>query len=190
MTDTTKADDARMFRRVAAGEPGAVEAFVDQYGSLVWSLALRQTRTRDEAEDAVQEIFLDLWRSAERFDSTRASGAGFVAMIARRRLIDRTRKEQRRPTLTAMPEGLDVTSDEHERLERSIEAGQIMTVLQGLPDRQREAIELSVVTGLSHAQIAERTDTPLGTVKSNIRRGMAELRRRLLERNPGSAGAV
>ena len=103
-----------------------------------------------------------------------------VALIARRRLIDRSRKSSRRPQLSSIPEGLESPTDDHERLERSIEASQILEEVQRLPDKQREFIELSLIIGLSHSQIAERTDTPLGTVKSNIRRGLAEVKRRVL----------
>lgn len=175
--------------RVARGEPGAVRACVDQYGGLVWSLALKRTRSREEAEDAVQEIFLDLWRSAERFDPRLSSEAGFVALIARRRLIDLARKRARRPELTALPEGVDAPSDDYARIERGIEAGQVLDVVQTLPEKQQRMISLSLIEGLSHSQIAERTGVPLGTVKSNIRRGVAEVRRRLLTAGP-VGGAV
>ncbi len=167
--------------RVARGERGAVETCIDQYGSLVWSLALRRCKSREEAEDAVQEIFVDLWRSAGRYDPGKSSEAGFVALISRRRLIDRSRKASRRPQLMSLPEGVEAATDDHERLERSIEAGQVLAEVHRLPEKQREFIELSsLITGLSHSQIAERTDTPLGTVKSNIRRGLAEVKRRVL----------
>ncbi|MCG8469141.1 MAG: sigma-70 family RNA polymerase sigma factor [Gemmatimonadetes bacterium] len=174
------ADTSDLLGRVARDEPGAVRDFVGHYGALVWSLALKRTRSREEAEDAVQEIFLDLWRSADRYDVDRSSEAGFVAMIARRRLIDRARKEARRPELTSFAEGMESGTDDHERIERRIEAGQVLEVVRSLPERQQELIELSLLDGLSHSQIAEKTGTPLGTVKSNIRRGLIEVRKRLL----------
>ncbi|HEY1068798.1 MAG TPA: sigma-70 family RNA polymerase sigma factor, partial [Pirellulales bacterium] len=83
--------------RVAAGQPSAVDECLARYGGLVWSLARRHTNNTSDAEDAVQEIFIDLWRSAARFNPQAASEATFVAMIARRRLIDRRRKQSSAP---------------------------------------------------------------------------------------------
>src|SRR5438132_13118196 len=83
--------------RVARGDGVAVEQCVDRYGGLIWQIALRFSATRADAEDAVQEVFIDLWKSAARFDPTRASETTFVAMIARRRLIDRKRAHDRAP---------------------------------------------------------------------------------------------
>jgi RNA polymerase sigma-70 factor (ECF subfamily) len=166
--------------RVARGEPGAMRACVDQFGGLVWSLALKRTRSREEAEDAVQEIFLDLWRSAGRYEPGLSSEAGFCALIARRRLIDLARKQARRPELASLPDGLDAPNDDHVRLQRNVEADQVLDVVRSLPEKQLELIELSLIEGLSHSQIADRTGIPLGTVKSNIRRGIAEVKRRLM----------
>ena len=81
-----------VLQRIAAGESSAVRECIDQYGALVWSLARRLSRTPADAEDATQEIFLDIWRSAFRYDSSQGSPQVFIAMIARRRLIDRLRK--------------------------------------------------------------------------------------------------
>ncbi|MDX1396035.1 MAG: sigma-70 family RNA polymerase sigma factor [Gemmatimonadota bacterium] len=179
--DEPIADDDHLLGRVARGEAGAVRACVDTFGALVWSLALKRTRSREEAEDAVQEIFLDLWRSAGRYDPARSSEAGFVALIARRRLIDLARKRSRRPELASIPDGVDAPTDEHARIERSVEARQVLELVRELPDKQQTVIGLSIIEGLSHSQIAERTGIPLGTVKSNIRRGLAEVRRRVFE---------
>lgn len=165
--------------RVGEGDQTAVQDCVERFGSLVWSLALRYSPSREEAEDAVQEVFIDVWRSASKFDPRQASDHGFVAMITRRRLIDRRRKRDRRPLLVAMPEGFQVASDEHEHMERRIRAGQAMEALDTLRPEQRRFLELSLVQGMSHGQIAEETGAPLGTVKSGIRRGLAEVRSRL-----------
>src|SRR5678816_3425476 len=87
---------ASLLGRVAAGVPGAVDECIARYGGLVWTLARRFSSNSADAEDATQEIFLDLWRSAARFDPIAASETTFVALIARRRLIDRRRRRQRR----------------------------------------------------------------------------------------------
>jgi RNA polymerase sigma-70 factor (ECF subfamily) len=86
-----------ILEQVAAGDEKAVRACVSRYGNLVWSIALRLLKSRSEAEDAVQEIFVDIWRSARRFDPSVASEATFITMIARRRIYDRLRRADRRP---------------------------------------------------------------------------------------------
>ena len=88
-----------ILERIAAGDANAVQECMDLYGNLVWSLARRFTRSAAEAEDAVQEVFLDVWKSAARFDAKRASEKTFVAMIARRRLIDLLRRTEARQFL-------------------------------------------------------------------------------------------
>jgi RNA polymerase sigma-70 factor (ECF subfamily) len=170
------AEPADLLARVARREPGAVRHCVATFGPLVWSLALRSSPTREDAEDAVQEVFVDLWRSAGRFDGNRSSPHGFVAMITRRRLIDRRRTRDRRPVLVALPEGLEPADDSHERLERRIAAQQAARALEGLKPEQRRFIELSLMQGMSHSEIARETGTPLGTVKTAIRRGLARVR--------------
>lgn len=182
--------DMPLLARIARGDDGAVREAIDVFGNLVWSLALRSTPTRADAEDAVQEIFLDLWRSAGRYDPTRSTESGFVALIARRRLIDMRRKAGRRPRLVAQPEGREAASSDHERIVTSVRAQEVMEVVQSLKPRQREFLEMSLIEGRSHSEIAERTNTPLGTVKTTIRRSLAEVRRRMIPEPAGSeAGA-
>jgi RNA polymerase sigma-70 factor (ECF subfamily) len=155
------------------------------YSGLVWSLARRFTRSTADAEDAVQEIFLDLWKSASRFEPERASEKTFVAMVARRRLIDLLRRAERRPQLTAIPEDVDFASDQQERLEQSVEASLAARALHALKPEQRHVLMLSVYHGMSHGEIVESTGLPLGTVKSHIRRGLAEIRASLAETAAG-----
>ncbi len=88
-----------MLQRIASGDAAAVRECIDQYGPLVWSIARRLSRTPSDAEDATQEIFLDIWRSAGRFDASQGSDKVFLAMIARRRLIDRLRKTSAEPPM-------------------------------------------------------------------------------------------
>src|SRR5450755_3811278 len=88
-----------MLQRIASGDSAAVRECIDQYGGLVWSIARRLSRTPSDAEDATQEIFLDIWRSAARFDATQGSDKVFITTIARRRLIDRLRKTSSEPAM-------------------------------------------------------------------------------------------
>jgi RNA polymerase sigma-70 factor (ECF subfamily) len=181
---------AELLARVGEGEPGAVRACVEEFGAIVWSLALRSSATRADAEDATQEIFTDLWRSAGRFERSRSTAHGFVAMIARRRLIDRRRKQERRPVLVTMPNGLEPSHDEHEKVDQRIRAREALRLLEELKPQQKRMLELSLVHGMSHSQIADEMGIPLGTVKTGIRRGLAQVRAGLVGSNEPRSGGV
>ena len=150
---------------------------IAEYGALVWSLARRLSRTPADAEDATQEIFLDIWRSAARFDATQGSDKVFIAMIARRRLIDRLRKTTGEPAMDPV-EVLETVawSDPGTTSETSLEAEQAARALQELRPEQREVLELGLLHGLSQSEIAARLGMPLGTVKSFMRRGLIRVR--------------
>ena len=165
--------------RVAAGDSQAVQECIDRYGGLIWSLARRMLSDASQAEDAVQEIFIDLWKSAPRFDPDKASEKTFVAMIARRRLIDRMRRESRQPTVTSLEDAAEVGVDDDRRIELSAEASVAARVLNELRPEQRRVIKLAIYDGLSHSDIVEVTKIPLGTVKSHIRRGLASIREKI-----------
>lgn len=163
--------------RVGAAEPGAAEDLMNRYGGLVWSLARRHTRTAADAEDAVQEIFLALWKNAERFDAKRASEAAFITMIARRRLIDLHRHRQRRPPTEGLEADLDTLTDIRAgQIEVKAEANLAARAVGQLKPKEREVILLSTYHGMSHSEIANHVDMPLGTVKTYIRRGLMLVR--------------
>lgn len=163
--------------RVAAGDPNAVRECLARYGGLVWSLARRFEGT--DAEDAVQEIFLDLWKSAARFDPAIASESAFVAMIARRRLIDRKRTKGRRPTIDSAQELPSIASD-NSGPDTCAEANQAARALDQLRPEQRQVLLMSTAGGMSHNEIAAQTGMPLGTVKAHARRGLLSIRAALL----------
>lgn len=193
--------------RVAAGEAGATKACLDRFGGLVWSLARRLCPTEAEAEDAVQDIFVDVWQSAHRYDETIASETAFVAMIARRRLIDRRRRAGRRPKEQGLPEGgMAQGAASRSGIGPSGESGELPGTKQVLSDEAQEAsralaqlsedqqrvIQLSVYHGLSHEKIARATGMPLGTVKTHARRGLIRLREILASdrgRESGTTGS-
>lgn len=166
-----------LLSRVAAGDAVAVRECIAQYGGLVWSIARRFELA--DAEDAVQEIFLDLWKSAARFDQTIASEATFIAMIARRRLIDRRRTRRRRPTTEQLPEVPQIP-DLGAGPDAALEAQKAAAALQQLRPEQRQVIVLSTCHGMSHGEIAAQTGMPLGTVKAHARRGLLSIRAALL----------
>lgn len=187
----TELREGRVLHRVARGEAGAVDECIDRFGGLVWSLARKLCPDRSEAEDVVQEIFVSVWKSAERYDPAMGSEATFIATIARRRLIDRARRRQR--TLGAAP--LDesyAVPDSSDRQqgpgrESTHDAAAAERALRELSEEQQRVLRMSIMHGLSHEQIARATDMPLGTVKTHIRRGLIKVRNILESR--GAEGA-
>lgn len=175
---------------IASGDREAVQACIDRYGGLVWSLARRFTGTEADAEDATQDIFLDIWKSASRFNPDVASETTFVAMIARRRLIDRRRRESRQPQREAMFED-SVLADgpDFENAELTDEADLAAQELKKLSEDQQKVLRLSIFHGLTHERISEATGMPLGTVKTHARRGLIKLRDLLATRRESSARA-
>ncbi len=163
--------------KVALGQTDAIDECLSRYGGLVWSLARRRSPTLSDAEDAVQEIFVDLWRSANRFDEAVASEATFVAMIARRRLVDRGRKQQRTIPTTPISSGLDqAASDGRSPMCFDEDIDRARRQMELLRPDERTVLELAIDRGLSNSQIAEYLKMPLGTVKTHARRGMTRLR--------------
>jgi RNA polymerase sigma-70 factor, ECF subfamily len=167
-----------LLQRIASGDSAAVRDCIDQYGALVWSIARRLSRTPADAEDATQEVFLDIWRSAGRFDASQGSDKVFIAMIARRRLIDRLRKTSAGPAMEPV-ETLEtvVWADPGTASETAIEAEQAARALTELRPEQRQVLELGLLHGLSQSEIAIRLNMPLGTVKSFMRRGLIQVRK-------------
>lgn len=175
--DKTPRAQELVLERVAAGDSAAVTEIVREYGALVWSLARRMSPTLADAEDAVQEIFLDLWRSAARFDPAVGPETAFVAMIARRRLIDRLRRHRLRPVMASTLE-LDTVAyaDPGTTAEVMADGARAALALGLVNESQQQVITLGVLQGLSHAEIARHTGRPIGTIKTQMRRGIARLR--------------
>jgi RNA polymerase sigma-70 factor (ECF subfamily) len=165
--------------RIAAGDPAAVPDCIARYGGLVWSLARRFLGNPADAEDAVQEVFIELWKNAARYDPSRASEPTYITMIARRRLIDRKRRAGRVPP--AQPLGDDSAAAPRVGVQVEIEdeAVKAAAVLNELRDDERRVIQMAVYEGLTHEEIASATGLPVGTVKTHIRRGLIRVRERL-----------
>ncbi len=143
---------------------------------LVWSLARRLSADSSDAEDAVQEIFLELWRSASRFDEKVASEITFVAMVARRKLIDRRRARGRQIQGEPMQDFGALEPSVPASAEASAEVAFAARAVAGLRPDQRRVLVLSTRDGLSHGEIAETLGMPLGTVKANARRALIAVR--------------
>lgn len=177
----TKSEDAFVTRsvlqKIADGDQSAVQDCIKTYGGLVWSLARRMLRNQDDAEDAVQEIFLDIWKNASRFDPAQASETTFVAMIARRRLIDKIRHTQRRISADSIDEVLAEPSTRDDQvIQTNVEAREAAKAIDQLRPEQKQVLQLSIVHGLSHQEIADALAMPLGTVKTHARRGIIQVR--------------
>ncbi len=176
-TQTSPAVQVSLLERVAAGEAEALRECVTRHGGLVWSLARRFEP--EGAEEAAQEIFLDLWRSAGDHDPRVASEPAFVAVIARRRLIERrrTRSSHRvaAPSSSPASEPLilaDATADPSSAAEATAAARTLTT----LRPEQRQVLLLAACRGLSHGQIAHETGLSLAAVKAHVRRGLLSIR--------------
>jgi RNA polymerase sigma factor (sigma-70 family) len=177
-----------ILERIGEGDALAVQECIDQYGGLVWSVARRLLGNHSEAEDAVQDVFVELWKSAERFDPKLSSEKSFVVMVARRRIIDRLRRYTRRIDTHSVEDDLvEPASDEHHDIERSAEATMAARALEDLPEARRQVLELSIYQGMSHSEIADAIDMPIGTVKSHITRGLAAVREVLLSGDDGGS---
>lgn len=174
-----------LFERIAAGDQVAVRECLDVHGARVWGLARRFSTDRADAEDAVQEIFISLWKSAHRYDPARASEAAFVATIARRRLIDRLRARGGRAQTVPVEEHEIGGPNAAGQVEAALDLARVRDVMGGLEDEPRKVVELAVVHGYSHGQVAEATGLALGTVKSHVRRSLMKVRDALRESGAG-----
>lgn len=180
-----------ILERIAGGDRKAVAACIDTYSGLVWSLARRFLANDADAEEAVQEIFMEIWSTAARFDAAVAGEATFISMIARRRLIDRRRKLAREPASQPIDEIQHALSEDGEKiLEASAETRRVIDVLRTLKPEQQEVIRMSSWLGMSHGAIAHETGIPLGTVKSYMKRGLNTIREALGEAGPSADKAT
>lgn len=176
---SNKKADLALMKRIAAGEEAAVVELYDRFGSLIYRLAYQAMPTRDEAEDAVQEVFVRLWKTADRFDPSRAALVTWVLLITRRHLVDRMRRSQSRIKPVRMneefrpPVAVPVDSEGMENDERF---ASLMEKIATLPDLQRTVVMRAYLGGQTLRQIGEELDTPIGTVKSALSRALVRLR--------------
>ena len=172
--------DINVVQRLAAGDRDAVAELYDRHSARVMGLAFRIVRNSSDAEDVVQEVFSQAWRTAPNYQPSRGTVVGWLLMMARTRAIDRLRSRQ---TRRDAPEGPDLdrlpadTPPVSEQLIASQQAARVREAMTALPVEQRTAVELAYFEGLTQTEIAERTQTPLGTVKTRIRTALTSLRR-------------
>lgn len=167
---------------MAAGDQEALGALYDATESRVFAVALRVLRLEADAEEAAADAFHQAWEQAGRFDPTRGGALSWLLSIAWSRAVDRLRARRRRPEQPLHPDGdhpayTDDDALPAERLLDAVAAGSaVHAALSTLGDPPRTPLALAFLDGLSHAEVAERTGMPLGTVKSHIRRGLAALK--------------
>jgi RNA polymerase sigma-70 factor (ECF subfamily) len=186
---TSPADEAdrAVLVRLADGELDALEELYDRYKTMAYSIAYRITNDTTLAEDVVQDAFLGCWRNAARYVEGRGSVKTWLLAIVHHRAIDAVRR--RRPTtelpdLELPPPAALTEPDVWMEVAAGLDAELVQRALADLSDVQREALELAYFGGLTQQEIAERTATPLGTVKSRMRLGLLAMRRRLEEGTP------
>ncbi len=173
---------------IAAGDPAAVDAFLKRHQNMVFGLARRFCRSAEDAEDATQEIFVEAWKSAGRFDATAGSETTFLMTIARRRLIDRARRQGRRPPIALLEDAGSLAEQPGaDRAELHEEVRLAKEALEQLRPEQRHVLDLALGQGRTHHEISAAIGIPLGTVKSHARRGLIRLREMLgvEDRNEG-----
>jgi RNA polymerase sigma-70 factor (ECF subfamily) len=167
--------DLALVTAVRSGDQSAMAALYDRYSSIVYSVALRVLQDTGAAEDVLQDIFMQLWRKPAAFDASRGNMAAWLAVIARNRAIDALRR--RRPQDDIDEVMISVEPDLASEAERSRAAEKVRGALKAMPPAQRAALEMAYFEGLTHAEIAEKTGDPLGTIKTRIRTGLLTLRK-------------
>lgn len=180
----TREEDAALMARVAANEQEAIAELYDRFVSLVFRMAYQALPTRPEAEDAVQEVFVRLWKTSDRYDGTRSALVTWVMLITRRHIVDRLRRTRSRISTVSMDEGQGSTSHSDSSstpMESEERYGELMKRVDALPELQRTVVIRSYLGGQTLRQISEELDTPLGTVKSALSRALVRLRERVGE---------
>jgi len=169
--------DARLVSAVRLRNEEAMGELYDLYSSLVYSVAMRVLGDSAAAEDVLQEVFMQLWRNPQRFDSNRGSLPAWLAVIARNRAIDTLRRRRPEAEWSDVIVSIDpeVAADAERR--RAIE--KVHEILKCMPPAQRSALEMAFFEGLTHSEIAQKIGDPLGTVKTRIRSGLLALRQAL-----------
>jgi len=171
--DAVEAPDAVLIQRAGEGDRTAFEALYRRYARPVFGLALRRLGDRARAEDAVQETFTSVWRSARSYDPARGPGGPWLYAVARNAIVDRSRG--RTDASGDVPDQASSDPDPAERTEQSWVAWRVHRALEELPEREREVIALAYWSGLSQSEVAEFLGIPLGTVKTRTRAALQRL---------------
>jgi len=176
-------DDLALVRRMVAGDADALAELYDRYAGILLAVARRILGPAGEADEVLQEAFLQAWNQAERYDPGRSSVSTWLVLIARTRALDRLRsrgaRERAATAAAAEPAPVDTSSRLDERVLQAERRQRVREALAEIPDEQRRVLELAFYEGLSQSEIATRTGAPLGTVKTRALLGMKKLRQAL-----------
>ena len=179
--------DREMIERIGRGDQSAFSALYDRLSRPLYSLALRMLGDAGDAQDALQDVFLQIWSRAATYNPEQSTVFSWTVLLTRSRVIDRLRARKRRLRVVDSATGdedadvADASTMESaaDTADKNDEAARVRSVLNNLPAEQREAIELAFFGDLTHHEIAARLGEPLGTIKARIRRGLLKLRERL-----------
>lgn len=173
-------EDWMLMQRVGRGDEAAIALLYDRFGGLVYKAARQTMPSRAEADDAVQETFVRLWQTADRFDPQRARLVTWVMLIARRHLIDRLRRRGARPEQLGLDPAMNILGPSVDEREPpgTVDVEVLRRRVQELPELQRTVIERTYLQGFTLREVSEQLNAPLGTVKSALSRGLARLRER------------
>jgi RNA polymerase sigma-70 factor (ECF subfamily) len=168
-------DDAALLAAVAEGSQDAMAAVFDRYSRIVYCIALRVLKEPSLAEDVMQEVLLQVWKRPQSFVAQRGNLAAWLSVVARNRSIDVLRKRAPLDPIGELP--LPDPRDMAAQSEQTWLIDKVRSVIETLPAEQQNPLELAYFQGLSHSEIAERTGSPLGTVKTRIRAGLVTIRK-------------
>jgi RNA polymerase sigma-70 factor, ECF subfamily len=168
-------EEATLIERIRSGDEDAMADMYDRYSGIVYGIALRVLGSTTAAEDVLQEVFLQLWRNPQAFDSNRGRLAPWLAVISRNRAIDHLRKRQPEEDIEDLPISTGVNLEDEAAQRQAV--AKIRAVLSQLPQEQRRALEMAFFEGMTHTEIAARTEEPLGTIKTRIRAGLLAVRK-------------
>lgn len=178
-TDPPESEDREVLTAVALGDPAALERLYTRHASTLLAVILRIVRVRADAEEVLQETFLEVWAHATRYDAQRSAVRSWLITIARTRAIDRIRRSGANArmvtTVTAVASPPEAAVVPQDALEQHQMDARVRSALQTLPPEQRGVLELAFLQGLTHREISEQTGIPLGTVKTRIRAAMQKL---------------
>ena len=168
--------DWSLLARIAQKDEEALSALYDRYSGLVFSTAKRILHRTGAAEEILQDIFYQVWETAERFDPQRGSLAGWLLVAARNRAISKLRRK--RDWAAELDEnGVSLSVEIESRAAQNLLLDKVRTAMEGLPDGQRQAMEYAYFEGMTHSEIAKKTGQPLGTVKTRIRSALETLKK-------------
>jgi len=188
-------DDVVLMQRVAERDGDALRALYDRYGRVCLAICVRILRDRNEAEQLLLDVFTELWERCDRYDASRGAPITYLITLSRSRAIDRVRARKSTPatSLDSIPAILTPSDNRESPLDQTMLGERraiVLRALHQLDDNQRKAVELAFYDGLSHSEIAEKLNKPLGTIKTHIRQGLIRLRDQLRSQWEGAQRAT